>query len=405
VSSPRIGVVGTFDVENFGDLLFPLLTARELTERLPGAQLVLYSYREKRADDWPYAVRPLDRLPKDVARLDLLVVGGGFLVRFDKEIAPGYFPPDGTVEHPTGYWLMPTLLAAAYGVPVAWNSLSAATDTPEWATGLLALAVRSAGYVSIRDEPSRDELQRVAPGAPVELVADIGFGIDRLLPERPSDDFRRFAAESGLTEPYLILQPSPFLLEHTRQIDAAFAARRAAERAILELPISPALGDSPGLLELERRTVRPATWPSPLLLAEIISRADAVLARSLHLSVVALASGVPVHRHRSALDLKYEPLGLLPGVHYWEDRQDASAILEAGLGRREPGPEIDARLAELRTHWDRIASLVGTRPRAGPEVAAEVIALATAGLEALGARAARTEARLGEAERRLAELE
>ena len=34
---PRIGIVGTFDIENFGDLLFPLVARRELEERLRSA--------------------------------------------------------------------------------------------------------------------------------------------------------------------------------------------------------------------------------------------------------------------------------------------------------------------------------------------------------------------------------
>jgi hypothetical protein len=405
VSPTRVGVVGTFDVENFGDLLFPLLAERELGERLPGFEVVLYSYREKTAEDWPYPVRSLARLPADVAGLDLLVVGGGYLVRFEKEIAPGYFPESGDLHHPTGYWLMPTLLAAAYGVPVAWNSLSVASETPEWATGLLSLAVRSAAYVSVRDEPSLEELRRVAPGALVHLVSDIGFGTGRLLPDAPSDAFRAFLPDTGLTEPYLIVQASPFLLEHTQQIDRALRESGAAARAVLELPISPALEDRVGLLELERPTVRPASWPHPLLLAEIVARSDAVLARSLHLSVVALASGVPVHRHRSALDLKYEPLGELPGVHFWEDRQDATGVLDAGLGRSAPGPEIAERLAELRVHWDAIAALVGSSGRPGPEVAAGLISVSTAGLEALGVAGASARQRLAESERRLAELE
>jgi hypothetical protein len=35
----RIGVWGTFDVENFGDTLFPVLARAELGRRLPGAQV------------------------------------------------------------------------------------------------------------------------------------------------------------------------------------------------------------------------------------------------------------------------------------------------------------------------------------------------------------------------------
>jgi lipopolysaccharide transport system ATP-binding protein len=380
----RVGVVGTFDVENFGDLLFPLLTQRELTSRLDEPEIRLYSYWERSAEAWPYPVRSLARLPDDVTDLDLLIVGAGHLVRFDKKVATGYEPPPG-LHHPTGYWLMPTLLGEAYGVPVAWNSLTVSPGTPEWARGLLGLAARSARYVTVRDEPSRQELARVADSASVTLVPDIAFGVKKLLPNMPSDAFHRFLAENALRGPYIAVQPSPHLVRHAWQIDAAVAEARAQGCAVLELPISPALGDRTGLLRLEHATVRPATWPPPLLLAEIIARAEAVIARSLHLSVVALACGVPVHRHRSASEPKYEPLQESACVHFWDDGVDVTETMRKGIGATAPDADVARRLRELETHWDTLAGIDGHDSH-GANVLTELILLATAGLESLGTR-------------------
>jgi hypothetical protein len=39
-------MVGTFDVDNFGDLLFPIVAEHELTARLPGVELRRYSYHD-----------------------------------------------------------------------------------------------------------------------------------------------------------------------------------------------------------------------------------------------------------------------------------------------------------------------------------------------------------------------
>jgi lipopolysaccharide transport system ATP-binding protein len=381
--SPRIAIVGTFDVENFGDLLFPLLTFRELGERLHRPDIRLYSYREK-TDSWPYPVRSLSRLDSDIRELDLLVVGAGHLVRFDKNVAPGYNPPPG-LHHPTGYWLMPTLLAELYGVPVAWNSLTVSPDTPEWASALLGLAVRSASYVSVRDRPSLRELNRVVEGANVELVPDIAFGVGRVLPDTPSDSYHRFLEATGLRPPFVAVQPSPHLVRHGRQIGGAVREASRQGCAVLELPISPVLGDQVGLLELGGPTVRPGCWPHPLLLAEIISRSEAVIARSLHLSVVALSCGVPVHRPRSAPDPKYEPLIGLPGVYLWEDGVDVADTMRRGLGRAEPDGGAGRRSEELGSHWDAIAALPG-RSAKGASVAVELISTSTSCLEALAAR-------------------
>lgn len=41
----QIGLFGTFDVENFGDLLFPLVAEAELSKRLGPVKLHPFSYR------------------------------------------------------------------------------------------------------------------------------------------------------------------------------------------------------------------------------------------------------------------------------------------------------------------------------------------------------------------------
>lgn len=52
----HIGIFGTFDVENYGDLLFPLIAQAELTKRLGRVKVRAFSYNEKKTTDWPYEV-------------------------------------------------------------------------------------------------------------------------------------------------------------------------------------------------------------------------------------------------------------------------------------------------------------------------------------------------------------
>src|ERR1700733_14619765 len=71
---PRIGMAGTFDVANVGDLLFPIIADHELGRRLGPVDLSLYSYRRMSSADWPLAVESLGRLPHDVGLLDALLI-------------------------------------------------------------------------------------------------------------------------------------------------------------------------------------------------------------------------------------------------------------------------------------------------------------------------------------------
>ena len=59
----EIGICGTFDVANYGDLLFPLIAESELTERLGAVTLHRFSYNAKTPPEWPCEVTSLTALP------------------------------------------------------------------------------------------------------------------------------------------------------------------------------------------------------------------------------------------------------------------------------------------------------------------------------------------------------
>ena len=63
----RIGMVGTFDVDNYGDLLFPLLAEAELSRRLGSIKLHCFSYHQKSPPDWPFQVDQLTEFPNRLA--------------------------------------------------------------------------------------------------------------------------------------------------------------------------------------------------------------------------------------------------------------------------------------------------------------------------------------------------
>jgi GT2 family glycosyltransferase/spore maturation protein CgeB len=352
-----VGIVGTFDVANFGDLLFPEIAAHELGRRLGPLHLERYSYRAMSAPPWVYPVKPLEDLAGDLAGLDLLVVGGGHLVRFDKAVAPGYEPTSSELHHPTGYWLTPTLLAAAAGVPTAWNALGASPDTPAWAAPLLAGAMEGLDYVAVRDGPSLAELQRVAPGVPVRLVPDPAFGIAALL-ETVAERSAALRLQHRLDRPYVIVQPSTRLRDAGPVIRAAADAAREAGRDVVELPISPALGDGAGVIDLGPGTTRIEPWPDPISIGLLVAGAEAVVAHSLHLSIVALVHGVPVLRLAAPKGSKYEQLDRFTGVEVIDPRGSGLAGRLVSATRGSPAPDVLERASQLTRHWDTIASLV-----------------------------------------------
>jgi lipopolysaccharide transport system ATP-binding protein len=298
-------------------------------------------------------------LPRLAPSLDVLLVGGGFLIRFDKEVAPGYAPPAADIHHPTGYWLTPALIALQHGIPVVWNGPGMhGNEVPAWAAPLLRLAFANSAYIAVRDEPSRATLAPFAGGEPVVVVPDTAFGIGRVLKAEPvhAAESARLREAWGLRQPYLVVQAAvgtaPFLRFYARH------AARLSDYGVLALPIAPALTEEPGIVERAvPNSVRPDRWPHPLVIAELIRGAAAVVGHSYHLAITALTAGIPVFSP-SGLAGKYSVFDGMREIHPLPN--DRSNI-EEFLGRltpTAPGPVIATALDRLASHWDRVATVV-----------------------------------------------
>lgn len=359
----QIGVVGTFDVENYGDLLFPLVAEAELTARLGAVKMHPFSYRAKTPPDWPYPVTSAVELPQRVSGLDGLLVGGGFLIRFDKEVAPGYGPPTPEIHHPTGYWLTPALIALQQGIPLVWNAPGMhCNEIPDWADPLMELALSLSRYIAVRDKPSQAALARFTDISRIAVVPDTAFAISRLLDEQPSSELSRLREASGLTGPYVIIQAALGSKSFARFVRNH--AHRFQGFQFLALPIGPVLGDHASNLEDDLPgLVRLSTWPHPLLLAELIRGAEAVVGHSYHFAITALASGVPVFTPQDLSAGKYSALLDFETIYQLDaDREPDPDWFLARVGRTAPSAAARATLDQLADHWDRAAAAL----KAGP---------------------------------------
>lgn len=352
----KVGLVGTFDVENYGDLLFPLIAETELTERLGPVRLQCFSYEARSAEDWPFPVTSLTELPRLAAGLDGLLIGGGFLVRFDKAVAPGYGPPPG-IHHPTGYWLSPALMALQHGVPVIWNAPGVHyEDLPAWADPLMRLAFSSSAYIAVRDEPSRAALARFTDPDRIEVVPDTAFGLARRL-AAPTAEVRQVRETAGLTGPYLIIQ-GVRNLEACQRFLKRHADRLRGYR-LLALPIGPVNGDDTSILDpgLPGLVTLPF-WPDPLLMAGLIREAEAVVGSSFHLAITALTAGVPVFSPVDLSQWKYPGLLGFETIHPLPAEDSYPEWFFSQLGKAVVSPRVGAAVDRLAVHWDRIASVL-----------------------------------------------
>lgn len=367
--SLKVGIFGTFDVENWGDLLFPLAASEALGKRLPGCKVIPWSYRQKEAGSWAYEVRSLADLADGVAELDAILIGGGHLIRFDKDVAKDYLPPDPGLHHPTSYWLLPALLGAELGIPVIWNGPSSSRGLPEWARPMLATALEHSSMACFRDATSISELRRFHSLPQARVIPDTAMGLEVFRTASPE----RTAAAAPLHERYGIRPP--FVLVHASGRNNEFAAPIAAARRALqgyqfvEIEIGPDIGDRvggfdhPGLADLH--PVSP--WPSPADLALLVATSSGVITTSLHLSLTAIASGRPVMRPVEKPGSKYVPLQEHePIVWMRRKKEDAGELFAERVQSPIPSTALPDCLARLDTHWDEVAETISrgkTSPR------------------------------------------
>src|ERR1044072_3963769 len=354
----QIGIFGTFDVENYGDLLFPIIAEAELAQRLGTVNLHRFSYNAKTEPDWPYTVTSITELPDLAGRLDGVLIGGGSLIRFDKEIAAGYGPSTPSIHHPTGFWLTPALIALQHGIPLIWNAPGMHGDNiPPWAYPLMELALANSRYIAVRDKSSQTTLARFVNHEQIAVLPDTAFGISRLIDEqRSSVQLGHLREGAGLTDPYIIVQA-------TGGLDACWRlfrnhSQRFRDFRILVLPVGPVLGDHKPLLGDELPgPFRLSVWPSPLLLAELISQAAAVVGHSYHLAVTALACGVPVFTSADLAFWKYTALSSFERLFPLpkETEIDPDWFI-ARLGKQRHSAAAGAALDQLTQHWDHISA-------------------------------------------------
>lgn len=190
----RIAHFGTFDVANYGDLLFPLVLERRIRELLASAgsrgeiEFVHFSplgggsvWEDARPT---VAVRELF----EHGRFDAVVLGGGHLVHALPTQLPAYQATTGLAN--TAYaelWLGATQLAERDGARLIWNAPGVPRMMAGRAAELLRAATARVDYLAVRDETSAEHLRRSGVSTEIHVVPDTALDVTRLWSDEQLD--------------------------------------------------------------------------------------------------------------------------------------------------------------------------------------------------------------------------
>jgi polysaccharide pyruvyl transferase WcaK-like protein len=172
---------GSYDIDNFGDLLFPFLVEHHL--RVNYARIIHVSPTGTRSI-WPDARRSCT-VADALASTPIagLIVGGGNLITWTASSSINYNEDAefSRVVHPSFSWI-PFVLLAKYGIPYAYNHVGVAKPIPPEKERLVKTLLEPASYLSCRDYAGKDRLRGAGVTSRIVVGPDSAIDIARVFP-------------------------------------------------------------------------------------------------------------------------------------------------------------------------------------------------------------------------------
>ena len=384
----KIAHFGTFDVPNYGDLLFPLIAHRRLSEK-PGATLVSVS---------PVGGPPVfqDSLPSmgfdafaaSLDQFDGILIGGGNIIRTTPTVLSEYQLGSTPVTAYPDLWLGATSLSAYRNVPVCWNAPGVSEVFGDMFAGQLSSCVGRAAYVSVRDETSKQRLQATSDSAPIQVVPDTAWEIDAFWTrEQLAQAFDRAFQSRGrqaprstlafhLNDRYLFQTP---ISEVAQLLDEA--CTRLSATGIL-LAMGRCHGDHELALRIGKQMkTSPLVVDQPASLCEVaacIAHSTAYVGSSMHGFITASSFGVPAISVASRSMTKFDGLMRSTGLEDllqegWQEACGLLASLDLAKQRERLSTVRHGLQPALDAHWAAITEAFQSGPVApvdGNEVSA-----------------------------------
>ena len=377
----RVALLGTFDVDNYGDHLFPRIAVRELARRLPDATIDCYAplgpLHPTRLTGGPEvrAIGPWrdDRLHEFASIYDALIVGGGELLHLNDPLLGAFYgvePSAIDLVQPSRWFLEGVGREREASCPVLWHAIGVPYDLdPQQAARVRQAFAHRTHPPVVRDHRSKDRLLAAGVRGPVEVVPDSGLLVDRLFAPGELDRRRRVL---GLpVGPTLVVQGCDLLVPSAESIAAEAAAIADAHGlaiVVAETGRCRGDGDFADAVERalgERRRVRMPAGASVEDIAAALSSAGLFLGSSLHGAITALAHGRPFVLlnlgDESKLRGFVESAGLEPRLV--EEVGEIGPAAAKALAAPPPDALVRRLQDEVDRHFDALASALVARSK------------------------------------------
>jgi len=346
----NIAHFGTFDVQNFGDCLFPHI----IEARLP--QHNFFHVSPVGGKPWPDALNSIT--PKDLSNIDIdgVVIGGGNIISASTTTLPDYRSVS-LFAYPT-LWAGAAKLSIERDIPLVFNSPGVLDNCLYGFPGKIAdLITEASSYISFRDEESSHIFCR-KDYTRAKVIPDTVLEAARLLPGRfdlseqsLENTERTFVVHLKSRNMYRGTEHVAKQLDQLAQkLDARpilVAIGRCHKDEEIITAVAPKMRSNPILLD------------NPQSLSEILQSiitSVAYFGSSMHGFIIATAFGIPGAMVTGNSDL-HKYIGLVEQINMknrlicdWHEICDSIDTL------MEEPPSILKELNTLDEHWNNLES-------------------------------------------------
>jgi len=369
IKTLKVAQFGTFDLSNYGDLLFPLVASRELGKgRGLHLQVVSPSGGKSAFEDALPTTGIYDFVDEGNPPDAMLVGGGNIIQTASSQLYNNINGARSRLAY-SDLWIGPALFSPI-DVPILWNAPGVPDPFLKEHYTLIQEALKRANYLSVRDELSRQYLLDVWPDAEIAIVPDTAWGVDCLWTEE-----QLAAAHAALFAAGGLKRPERSIVLHVQRWSIGQAGIRALAqkldaiaRSLAATPIilaaGPCYGDDVLAREVaQHMSTSPVIFDIPGRLLEIaacIAHASLYAGSSMHGLITASAFGIPGlcvadrgGRFSAIADFHGTQNIFVTG---WEQVPDLLPFLLSESHRSNLLSARNRAKAELRVHWGRIRS-------------------------------------------------
>lgn len=309
-----VAITGTFDVENYGDLMFPVIFKAAMKKRGLDINLIMLSpsptnqkpLNDKDHEETVYSYQEIEKIHQRTP-LDALVVGGGAILHFDS--FPLWLPgaKDASEYRNSDSWVLPIIFAATHGIKILFNAPQAPFEFPEWSKKIARNIFNTADYLSVRDEISKKHIATIYSPESIPEITVCPDTICSIADYFPKADLSNRRERLLPYEKYAVVHISKTMpKEAIDSLSSVVTTLKRADLRVVLLPLGYTHGDDIFMKEVNRKyQLGCHIFEKKLSIMDmtaILAYSNIYVGTSFHGSVVSIAYG-----HKSVGYNYFEP--------------------------------------------------------------------------------------------------